>query len=107
MRRCSASNPHPAGVPSSVTTHAPGPRLGADGVTLPKSASSSLTVLSIVNLDLNGLGLPLECLGLGGYRARLLFLMLLPPIFAADQRGYNRVPLGVAGGLISGAAWAP
>ena len=47
-------------------------------VTFPKSVEKALEVLSVVNLKLDGLGLPLACAGLGGFEEKLLFVMLLP-----------------------------
>ena len=47
-------------------------------VTFPRSVEKSLEVLSAVNLELDGLGLPLACAGLGGFESKLLFMMLAP-----------------------------
>ena len=47
-------------------------------VVFPKAVERSLEALSFVNLELDGLGLPLACLGLGGFERKLLFMMLAP-----------------------------
>ena len=47
-------------------------------VTFPSSVEKSLEVLSAVNLELDGLGLPLACAGLGGFERKLLFMVLAP-----------------------------
>jgi hypothetical protein len=45
---------------------------------MPASTQSLLGRLSFVNLDLDALGLPLECLAMHGYLSQLLFHMLAP-----------------------------
>ena len=47
-------------------------------VVYPESVGATLDVLSFVNLELDGLGLPLACVNLGTFRSKLLFLMLAP-----------------------------
>ena len=47
-------------------------------VAFPKSVEKSLEVLSFVNLELDGLGLPLACVELSGFRNKLLLMMLAP-----------------------------
>ena len=39
-----------------------------------------LQAFSFVNLDLYGLGLPLGCIGLRTYHAKLLLTMIVPPV---------------------------
>ena len=47
-------------------------------VVFPSSVEATLDFLSFVNLELDGLGLPLACMRLGTFRDKLLFLMLAP-----------------------------
>ena len=47
-------------------------------VTFPPSVERSLDAFSWVNLELDGIGLPLACVGLGSYQTKLVFLMLSP-----------------------------
>ena len=47
-------------------------------VTFPPSVERSLDAFSWVNLELDGLGLPLACLGLGSFETKLTFLMVSP-----------------------------
>ena len=47
-------------------------------VSFPPSVEKSLEVFAFTNLELDGLGLPLACAGLGGFKQRLLFMMLAP-----------------------------
>ena len=47
-------------------------------VTFPSSVEQSLDAFSWINLELDGLGLPLACIGLGSFEAKLTFLMLSP-----------------------------
>ena len=47
-------------------------------VTYPPSVEKTLEVFAFTNLELDGLGLPLACLNLGSFEAKLIFLMLLP-----------------------------
>ena len=47
-------------------------------VTYPPSVEKTLDVFAFTNLELDGLGLPLACLSLGSFEAKLIFLMLLP-----------------------------
>ena len=47
-------------------------------VTFPPSVERSLDTFSWVNLELEGLGLPLACAGLRSFEAKLMFLTLLP-----------------------------
>ena len=47
-------------------------------VTFPRSVETSLEYLSAVNLELDGLGLPLACVSLGGFKDKLLFMMFAP-----------------------------
>ena len=47
-------------------------------VVYPESVETTLEFLSFVNLELDGLGVPLACVSLGSFRAKLLFLMLAP-----------------------------
>ena len=47
-------------------------------VALPRSIAQPLGIFSFVNLELDGLGLPLACMGLGSFEARLLATMLAP-----------------------------
>ena len=47
-------------------------------VTFPPSVERSLDAFSWVNLELDGLGLPLACLGLGSFETNLIFLMVCP-----------------------------
>ena len=49
-------------------------------VVFPKSVEQSLEVLSFVNLELDGLGLPLACVKLGSFEQKLLFMMLTPVV---------------------------
>ena len=47
-------------------------------LTFPKSVERSLEVLSFVNLEIDGLGLPVGCMSLGSFRNKLTFMMLAP-----------------------------
>ena len=47
-------------------------------VNYPQSVEHSLNALSFVNLELEGLGLPLACMGMGGFRQKLLFIIIAP-----------------------------
>ena len=47
-------------------------------VVYPSSVEATLDFLSFVNLELDGLGLPLSCVRLSSFRAKLLFVMLAP-----------------------------
>ena len=47
-------------------------------VVYPESVEATLEVLSFVNLELDGLGLPLACVSLGSFRAKLSFMMGAP-----------------------------
>ena len=47
-------------------------------VRYPPSVERSLEVLSFTNLELDGIGLPLACMQLGGFENKLLFMMLAP-----------------------------
>ena len=47
-------------------------------VTYPSSVESTLNTLSFTNLELDGLGLPLACVSLGTFEAKLIFLMIAP-----------------------------
>ena len=47
-------------------------------VTYPSSVESTLDNFSFTNLELDGLGLPLGCVSLSGFRNKLLFMMLAP-----------------------------
>ena len=46
--------------------------------TYPRSVEKSLQFLAVVNANLDALGLPLGCAGLGGFESKLLFMMLAP-----------------------------
>ena len=48
-------------------------------VVFPPSVEHTLQAFSFVNLQLDGLGLPLGCIALRSYRAKLLATMLAPP----------------------------
>ena len=47
-------------------------------VTYPESVERSLEFFSFVNLELDGLGLPLACISLGSFQAKLTMMMLAP-----------------------------
>ena len=47
-------------------------------VTFPRSVETSLEYLSAVNLELDGLGVPLTCVALGGFEDKLIFMMFAP-----------------------------
>ena len=47
-------------------------------ITFPRRVEQSLDTLSFVNLELDGLGLPLACVELGGFESKLLFMMVAP-----------------------------
>ena len=47
-------------------------------VSFPRSVERSLDAFTFVNLELDGLGLPLACISLGNFENRLLFVMLAP-----------------------------
>ena len=49
-------------------------------ITYPSSVESTLKIFTVVNLELTGWGLPLACVELGGFKQRLLFMMLAPLI---------------------------
>ena len=49
-------------------------------VTYPSSVESTLDNFSFTNLELDGLGLPLGCVSLSGFRNKLLFMMLAPVV---------------------------
>ena len=47
-------------------------------ITFPQSVEKALEVVSFVSLELDGLGLPLACAGLGGFESKLRVVMLVP-----------------------------
>ena len=47
-------------------------------MTFPPTVERTLEVFSFTNLELDGLGLPLACMGLSGFKNKLLFMILAP-----------------------------
>ena len=47
-------------------------------VPVPKQVSALLSVFEVFNINIAGIGLPMQCLGLGTYQQQLLMTMLLP-----------------------------
>ena len=55
---------------------------GAYDVPMPKEVAALLSVFELLNVNIGGIGLPLQCLGLGTYEQRLAFTMLAPFVLA-------------------------
>ena len=51
-------------------------------VKMPESIVKLLDRIDVININLTALGLPLSCMGLGGYWQRLAFTMFLPVLVA-------------------------
>ena len=51
-------------------------------VPMPRAVAALLSVFELVNLNIKGIGLPLQCLGLGSYEQQLATTMLLPVVLA-------------------------
>ena len=52
-------------------------------VSMPMEVTLLLSVFEVFNVNIAGIGLPLQCLGLGSYQQQLLTTMLLPVVLAA------------------------
>ena len=52
-------------------------------VPMPSAVSNLLSVFNGLNLNIDGIGLPLQCLGLGTFFQRLLLLSMAPLVLAA------------------------
>ena len=52
-------------------------------VPMPSAAVETLAAAEVFNFNIGGIGLPLQCLGLGTYQQQLLTTMLAPLVIAA------------------------
>ena len=52
-------------------------------VTLPKAAQDVLSIFEVLNLNIAGLSLPLQCVGMGSYWQQMLFTIVFPLAVAA------------------------
>ena len=52
-------------------------------VPMPEAVARLLSVFEVLNINISGIGLPLQCLGLGTYEQQLAATMLLPVLIAA------------------------
>eukprot|EP00964_Phaeocystis_antarctica_P130107 scaffold93958_cov57-Phaeocystis_antarctica.AAC.1 len=64
---------------------------------LPERVKSLLEIFDVLNVKVEALGLPLQCLGLGSYEYSLSFTMFAPLVLAAAYVWYN-----LAGPYING-----
>ena len=55
----------------------------AFGVTFPPAVRAVLAAFELFSLNLFELGLPLQCMGLGSFLNRLLFMLLAPLVCVA------------------------
>ena len=79
---------------------------------MPESVSQVLAFAEALNINIAGLGLPLQCLGIGTYQQQLATTMLAPLVIAgAVVLGFvvrsccGRGPKGRFAGLLAGLPW--
>ena len=52
---------------------------GVYEVPMPHAAAALLRLFEVLNINISGIGLPLQCLGLHSFFNRLLFFFVAPP----------------------------
>jgi len=58
-------------------------------VTMPNAATQLLNCFEIFNINIAGIGLPLQCLNMGAYKDRMTVTMVLPVLLAAAVISYS------------------
>ena len=79
---------------------------------MPESVSQVLAFAEVLNINISGLGLPLQCLGFGTYQQQLAITMLAPLVIAGAivlgcvlRSCCGRVPKDRFAGLLAGLPW--
>ena len=81
------------------------------GIPMPEAVHNLLSIFEVLNINIAGIGLPLQCLSLGNYEEQLFFTMLAPLVLSMGLlvafviRSYAGGYGGAKAGLLAGLPW--